>query len=96
MKSKGNYTCVMTFDSEFFSSSFQTYLKILGMDEGERGRERKIEGECLCLSIRERKKERDREREREREISICKNKEYKKGKIFYMDVFKKTIHTKDK
>ena len=29
-----------------------------------------------------------------REISIRKNKEYKKEKIFYMDVLK-TIHTKD-
>ena len=32
-------------------------------------------------------------REREREISFCKNKEYKKEKIFYMDVLK-TIHKK--
>ena len=32
-------------------------------------------------------------REREREISIGKNKEYKKEKIFYMDVLK-TIHKK--
>ena len=36
---------------------------------------------------------REREREREREISICKNKEYKKEKLFYMDVLK-TIHKK--
>ena len=39
------------------------------------------------------KTERQREREREREISIGKNKEYKKEKIFYMDVLK-TIHKK--
>ena len=47
---------------------------------------------------RERWKERqewegEKDREREREISIGKNKEYKKGKIFYMDVLK-TIHKK--
>ena len=29
-----------------------------------------------------------RERERERDISFCNNKEYKKEKIFYMDVLK--------
>ena len=34
-----------------------------------------------------------REKVREREISIGKNKEYKKEKIFYMDVLK-TIHKK--
>ena len=32
-------------------------------------------------------------RERERDFSFCKNKEYKKEKIFYLDVLK-TIHKK--
>ena len=36
---------------------------------------------------------REKDRERKTEISIGKNKEYKKEKIFYMDVFK-TIHKK--
>ena len=47
--------------------------------------------------MRETEREREREREigseRKREISFCKNKEYKKEKIFYMDVLK-TIHKK--
>ena len=34
-----------------------------------------------------------RERERERDFSLCKNKEYKKEKIFYLDVLK-TVHKK--
>ena len=34
-----------------------------------------------------------RERERERDFSYCRNKEYKKEKIFYFDVLK-TIHKK--
>ena len=45
---------------------------------------------------RERERERERKKERNRdtgEISIGKNKEYKKEKIFYMDVLK-TIHEK--
>ena len=38
-------------------------------------------------------RERERVREIEREILIGKNKEYKREKIFYMDVLK-TIHKK--
>ena len=46
-------------------------------------REREIEKETDVIE----------KREREREISIGKNKEYKKEKIFYMDVLK-IIHKK--
>ena len=53
-------------------------------------REREIEKET---DVREKEREREREREKGRDISIGKNKEYKKEKIFYVDVLK-TIHKK--
>ena len=56
--------------------------------EGRTGR-----GERKSEIKKENDKEKTRDRKREREISIGKNKEYKKEKIFYMDVLK-TIHKK--
>ena len=62
-------------------------------DKSERERERETGvGERDTGEI-ERERYREKERKKKREISIGKNKEYKKEKIFYMDVLK-TIHKK--
>ena len=63
-------------------------------DRGSREIERTIGGERETgIGIEEREKK-DKKRDRcSKEISIGKNKEYKKEKIFYMDVLK-TIHKK--
>ena len=56
----------------------------------ERGTKRRRERVKWTKMERQREKRRER---KESEISFCKNREYKKEKIFYMDVLK-TIHKK--
>ena len=60
----------------------RTIERQTGVEERERERERE-----------RKERENESERERETEISIGKDKEYKKEKIFYMDVLK-TIRKK--